>query len=364
MNKLSEAITTGEHALALARQYNLRELLAFTLNDLGTRCYQPLCDFERAKAALGEAASLWRELGNLPMLADSLSGLCSVHVHTGSYEPAMTFSEEAAQISQRIGNLWGQSYSQYKVGQAYWEQGQPDQAIAVMGESIRLSELAGFLSPQITTRAELAIVYGSLGVLNQALAIAQEAMTIAIGRSPLRQAYVMGILAQLYIWAGEPTEAEALLAQGKEDATQESHPLYALTIPLAEVELALSQGHYQRAVAESQTLLARLRQFEMQSQLPRVLYLQGQALLRLGQIELARERLAEAHTVAEAIGSQPMLWQILAALSQLEPDPTQAKHLYQQAQAVVKHVADNLGKPELRLSFLDLAAGQRLCRNS
>jgi DNA-binding SARP family transcriptional activator/tetratricopeptide (TPR) repeat protein len=355
MNKLPEAITAGEHALALAHQYNLREPLAFTLNDLGTRCYQPLCDFERAKAALHEAASLWRELGNLPMLADSLSGLCSVHVHTGSYEQAITFSEEAFQISQTIGNVWGQSYSRYKVGQAYWERGQPAQAIAVMAESIRLSQLAGFLSPQITTRAELAVVYGSLGALNQALEIAQEALTITIERSPLRQAYVMGILAQLYIWAGEPTEAEALLAQGKEDATQESHPHYALTIPLAEVELALSQGNYQKAVAESYTLLARLRQFDMQSQIPRVLYLQGQALLRLGQIELACERLAEAHTVAEAIGSQPMLWQILATLSRLEPDSAKANQLRQQAQELVKRIADNVGTPELRLSFLNLA---------
>lgn len=358
MNKLSEAIIAGEHALALARQYNLREPLAFTLNDLGTRCYQPLCDFERAKATLHEAASLWRELGNLPMLADSLSGLCSVHVLTGSYEQAITFSEEAIHISQTIGNLWGQSYSRYKVGQAYWERGQPAQAIAVMAESIRLSQLAGFLSPQIITRAELATVYGSLGDLNQALGIAQEAMTIAIGRSPLRQAYVIGILAQLYIWAGEPTEAEALLAQGKEDSTQESHPHYALTIPLAEVELALSQGHYRKAVTESQTLLDRLRQFDMQSQIPKTLYLQGQALLRLNQVELARERLAEAHTVAEAIGSQPMLWQILASLSQLEPDPVRAEQLHQQAQAVVKHIANNLDQPELRLSFLNVAAEQ------
>jgi tetratricopeptide (TPR) repeat protein len=230
----------------------------------------------------------------------------------------------------------------------------------MMAESIRLSQVAGFLSPQITTRAELAAVYGSLGAFDQALEIAYEAMTIAIGRSPLRQAYVMGILAQLYIWAGEPTEAEALLAQGKEDSTQESHPHYALTIPLAEVELALSQGHYQKAVAESDTLLACLRQFGMQSQLPKTLYLQGQALLKLGQLELACERLAEAYLVAEAIGSQPMLWQILAALSQLESDPSQAKRLHQQAQAVVKQIADNLGNPELQASFLGLAEVQEV----
>jgi ATP/maltotriose-dependent transcriptional regulator MalT len=294
------------------------------------------------------------------MLADSLSGLCSVHVLTGNYEQAITFSEEAIQISQTIGNLWGQSYSRYKVGQAYWERGQPAQAIAVMAESIRLSQLAGFLSPQITTRAELAAIYGSLGAFNQALEIAYEAMTIAIGRSPLRQAYVMGILAQLYIWSGAPAEAEALLAQGKEAFTQESHPHYALTIPLAEIELALSQGHYQKAVAESYILLARLRQFDMQSQIPRALYLQGQALLRLGQVELARERLAEARTVAEAIGSQPMLWQILATLSQLEPDSSKANHLRHQAQEGVKHLADNVGNPELRRSFLDLAEVQEL----
>jgi hypothetical protein len=53
-----------------------------------------------------------------------------------------------------------------------------------------------------------------------------------------------------------------------------------------------------------------------------------------------------------------MLWPILFALGQLEPDPAKAKQLHQQAQEVVKYITANLGDPELRLPFLNLAEVQ------
>jgi predicted ATPase/DNA-binding SARP family transcriptional activator len=360
MSQLGQAIASGERSLALARRLNLREQVAFTLNNLGTRCYQAVCDFERAKAALAEAVQLWRELDNRPMLADSLTGLGSVHVYTGEYEQAIAFSEEASQISQAIGNLWGQSYSRYKVGWAYWERGEPDQAIAVMVESIRLSELAGFLGPQVITRADLAALYGSLGALERGLETAQAALAIATGQMPLRHFYVMGILAQLYLWSDHPAEAEALVAQGQQAPDREAFPLYAFTIPIAGIELALRQGHYQQVATESNRLLSQLRQSGMQSQIPKVLYWQGQALLALGQAKAAYESLAKARAAAEAIGSQAILWQILAMLSQLETNPAEAERRHRQAHVIVKEIAGKVNDPELRTSFLRLPQVQAI----
>jgi hypothetical protein len=165
---------------------------------------------------------------------------------------------------------------------------------------------------------------------------------------------VLGILAQLYLWSNRPAEAEALIAQSKKDSNRESFPLYTLTIPLAEVELALRQGDYQRTLAESNSLIAQLRQYGMRSQIPKALYLQGQALLGLGQVEMARERLSQALAEAEIIGSRWMLWPILLALSSLTFEPGEAEHLYKQAQDTLKYIISHIADSELRASFVAL----------
>ncbi len=77
-------------------------------------------------------------------------------------------------------------------------------------------------------------------------------------------------------------------------------------------------------------------------------------LAGLGQDQLARDRLLEAHSAAEAIGSRRALWPILCALSQLEADPTEAERLRQQAVTIVEYIADHISTPELHASFLEL----------
>jgi hypothetical protein len=88
--------------------------------------------------------------------------------------------------------------------------------------------------------------------------------------------------------------------------------------------------------------------------LPRTLYLQGQAWLGLKEREAARACWSEARDEAEAIGSRWMLWQILAALAQVECDPVQATELRRQAQAVVESISSHIRDLELRASFFNL----------
>jgi hypothetical protein len=49
-----------------------------------------------------------------------------------------------------------------------------------------------------------------------------------------------------------------------------------------------------------------------------------------------------------------MLWQILFALSRLEPDPAEAERMRKLAQEIVEYIAGNVGDTELRASFLGL----------
>ena len=119
-NRMSQAIDSGERALALAR-------------------------------------------------ADSLRAAAHLYVCVAEYDQALTVSEEAFQINQSIDNLWGQSHSRYKIGYAYWDCGQAEQAIFMMEDAIGLSELAGFTVPQVVTRADLAAVYADLGAIERSL---------------------------------------------------------------------------------------------------------------------------------------------------------------------------------------------------
>jgi tetratricopeptide (TPR) repeat protein len=351
-NRLSQAIDYGERSLALARRHELRQQSARTLNDLGGLVYLYSGRISQAKAALQEAGDLWRSLGNTPMLADSLSGSCIAHVYTGEYERAMALSEEAFQISQAIENRWGESYSRWTIGDAFRARGQYSRAIEVSEECIRLGELAGFLAPQTYTRTRLAAVYGDLGALERGIRLAQLALSLARRHLRVHCTLVLGVLAHLHVLNGDLPQAESAIAGGKKEALDESWAVFYLPVVRAEAELALRREEYERAVAATDDLLARLRQYGMRSGLPEALYLQGKALLGLGQNETARVRLLKARLIAEEIGERRILWRILGALSQLEGDRTEAESLRKGSREIVQYIADHIYQDTLRASFL------------
>jgi tetratricopeptide (TPR) repeat protein len=353
-NRLVQAIEYGERSLALAREHNLREQMAQTLNDLGSICYIYSGRIQRAKEVLHEASLLWRELGNLPMLADSLASSAVAHVFAGEFDQAIAFSEEAYQIGHSIDNLWAQSYSRWKVGRAYWERGEWGQAISVMEESIRLGELAGFPPPQANTRAELAALYGDLGAVERGLETARLALSVAETQNPVQRSFTLSILTCLQLLNGDVADAKATIEEAKNDLYRNSGRGFFDTVTIAEAELGLKLGDFRQALAATDALLTDLRQYGMRVHKAYALYLQGQALWGLGQEEAARDRFLEARAEAEAIGSRRTLWRILYALSQLEAEPMEAERLRQGARRVIEYIADHIGQVELRESFLYL----------
>jgi tetratricopeptide (TPR) repeat protein len=202
------------------------------------------------------------------------------------------------------------------------------------------------------TRTDLATVYGDLGAFDRGFETARLALTVAETKLPVLRICVLAAVAHLQLWQGNLAEAEAAIDQGKNDPLRKTMPSYVVRIILAESELALRQNEYERAMIAADTLLTSFSQFE--ADIPKALYLQGQALLDLGQDETARECLLEARTKAESIGSQRMLWQILAMLATIETDPAEAKRLRQQARNIVEHIAGQIPTAELRTSFLNL----------
>jgi MalT-like TPR region len=363
-NRAPEAVNYGEQSLALARQFDLREQLAFTLNDLSYP-YTSSGRTEQAVAVAAEARDLWRELDNQPMLADSLGTLAWNEFARGEFDLVLEYGDQALRLSQDIGSLWGQSFSQVFVGHVYWERGEPDRAIQIMSECIRLAEQAGFGVPQFGTRADLGWVYASLGAVESGLELVRVALRSA-DIPHLFGPWVFAVLARIQLLAGDVTAAEEAVTQAhaktRPDYLGNLPPAISSGLASAEIELALAQHEHARAAALADQLIHFLEVGRLCAGLPEAHYLKAQAQLRQGEREQASAGLVEARAAAEAIGSRRMLWQILFALSQIEAqsgESAKAQALRSQAREIVAYLADHT-PPELRAVFLKLSKIQVL----
>ena len=351
-NQLGQAIDAGERSLALARELDLHEQTAQTLNDLGSFIYLYSGRLDQAKVALEEAGKLWEMQGNKPMLADSLSGSSIAHTYAGDFAQAIALSEQAAKVSHEIGNVWGQSYSKWTLGDVYREQGDYGRAIAVSETCIQLAEQAGFLAAQTYTRMRLARIYADLGALDHAMALARAALALARTHLSSHVSHGLGILAGVEIACGSLAEAQRSIDEAQHDPYRESWAVFHLPVLAAGVQLALARGEHRRGLAAAEDLLLHLREYGMRSGLPEALYLQARALMGLGQPEDGRDRLLEARIEAEAIGSRRILWRVLEALGQLEGDAGRAEELHREALQVIDYIAEHIDREDLRATFL------------
>jgi class 3 adenylate cyclase/tetratricopeptide (TPR) repeat protein len=351
---LREAVEVGERSLALAREVNARQQMAFTLNDLW-RPYAAIGDLRRSRASLEEAETLWRELGILPMLTENRASLASLFRMAGDDRQALALAEEAVRIAEEIGNLWGQSYGLLNVYGIYRDRGDVGKAMATMESSIAIAERGGFIPPLGTTRADLASVLAYLGAFDRAHAVLRIALQVAEER-PITLPRVMGAKAELHLLAGELDEAEA--AVGDTEFERLPEPLRSTEsfhMALVRGRIAVARGEHAQAVEIAETVLERLRSWEIRPFVAEALLLKGRSLAASGNADDAERVLAEARTHAERLEHRLVLWEVLRELSQIAAargDAEQAAGLRSEARGIVERIADGLDDEGLRSSFL------------
>jgi tetratricopeptide (TPR) repeat protein len=348
----------GEQSLAIARELNLQEQLAFTLNDL-VYAYNPLLRMPETLSALEESRRLWQELDNRPMLSNNLANSSIINFQLGDYDRAIAYADEAHQLSQSIGNLWGQANSRFQIGHVYFERGQIDQAIAMMAEATQLGEPVGHPFAFISAQSDLGWVYGSLGQIDKGLELAQAALKHADELSPeLAKPWVLGNLARLHLLNHDLEAAAEAVQAGAQLMRVESLQLLApILVPLAEGEFHFAHGDYEQALTTLDNLVDWLHRGQWQPFISDALYIKGQILLAQRQIDQAFSVLSEARAQAEALGSRRTLWPILLSLSEIEAkrNSVEADLLRQQAQAIIDYIAGEIGDPALRTAFSRLA---------
>ncbi|HLF27558.1 MAG TPA: hypothetical protein VJG32_14585 [Anaerolineae bacterium] len=355
-DQMVEAQAWGEQALAIAREFNLRELTAYSLHDLSS-VYLVNGQFEPAMTAMLEAQQLWRELGILNMLADNLASYAELHVMTGQYDRAIALSREALQISQTIGNLWNQSYSWYMIDLAYLDRGEIGSAIEVAEECLRLAQQAGFVPGVLQSVLDLTLIYGYLGAVHLGYEVAERSRGWAQGM-PMAGLLESVMIARLHLFSGRLADAQAVFGEAQRGIDARSLSAYLSWFTgLVEGELALAAGDYARVLSLTDEAIPFLRQARIRLFFPDVLYTRGKALLGLARTDEAHAAFQEARVEAEAIGSRRSLWSILAALSEIEArrgNQAEAQQLRWQARDIVEFIAEHVGSPELRTSFLNL----------
>ncbi|HEX2422610.1 MAG TPA: hypothetical protein VHN56_05620, partial [Actinomycetota bacterium] len=346
-----EAMEAGERSLALARELDARERVAFTLTDIW-RPYTANGDLAAARKSLEEARSIWRGVDNPPMLCETLASSATLSRLTGNDEEALALGREGRSVAESIGNLWGQAHATMSFFEVYLDRGEVGTAIDLMDEAIDMGERAGFLAPLVRTRSTLAVTYAYLGDPERARATSRIALDVATDRLPSARAWALASIAEIHLFAGELDEADAALAESNVELSAE--PLrseVSVLVPLLRGRGADARADHERAIEIADDVLDRLDRAGIRPFTEEAMLLKGTALAAAGSTREAERALREARSGAEDLGHRRILWEILAKLGRIVGDEERAE-LEEEARGIVQTIADTLDG-DLRASFVD-----------
>ena len=360
--RLDEALQHGETALALAREVNEPESLAFVLNDL-CRLYTCRGEFEKAHVVIREARELWRSLGNQVMLVDNLGSEGEAYINAGEFEKALEVLNEALPVSDKIENLWGQSYIRMLIAFAHVESGQLGSAIQFAGAGVTFGAKAGLIASH-SINSELAWMYAYCGAFETGFTLIEQTLQDVEEKQPDWISFPRAAKVRMHLLQGDLQSAEG---------TAGNVPLQPITIPyarftifvcLANIELAVAKGEYEYALTLSNELLDEVIPLT-RVDVPEALRWKGITLIGLDRYDEAHQVLTEACSLADEMCANLQLWLILANLAELNEvlgKPEEARKNRGKARKIVEGIAQSLHEIGLRDSFLEQPQVRKLMR--
>ncbi|HLF37893.1 MAG TPA: adenylate/guanylate cyclase domain-containing protein [Anaerolineales bacterium] len=356
LGEMSSALEFGKRSLAIAEEFNLKDQLAFTLNDL-TLSLLTLGQVDRAQEVNQRARALWKELGNLPMLADNYSTWSFGALWLGEFEQAVVEAEEAYRITKSIDNTWGQATSRLWIGLAYLEQGRFEAALEVQRDGLRLALEAEVPPAVMFMGAFLGMSYGVIGSLPDGFAALKEALQVDPTQFLSFACMPRSVLARLHLWNGDIPQARLAMQSSYEGFKPVGSMHAADQVLITDAEIELAAGDSSKAIERIDQMLSLARAAGRRLYLPEALLLRGRALLAQSALTQAGENLQEAHQWADQLGSRRVLWQILLEQSRLAAksgDPDRAEQLRAAAGQAVIQLTASISNPDLRRSFAAL----------
>ncbi|HSH03419.1 MAG TPA: hypothetical protein VLL52_12935 [Anaerolineae bacterium] len=210
--KLNLAQAYGERALTLARQHQLTQQLAITLNDLAN-VYTSQQKVTQGLQLLTEATTLFRQQGNIPLLIDNLGNIGFLQYYIGDYPATAHTVTDILNLSQQTNNIWGFAYAYWIQCQLLATLGQFAPAITATHQALHYSQQGGITLPQVVLPAELAALYAFLGAYDQAQNQLTQAEQIATQQAPYLLPRIYLQYAYIHLWQQDYDQLATRLQQ-------------------------------------------------------------------------------------------------------------------------------------------------------
>ena len=354
-----KAIEFGERSLEIARQYDLKEQLAFTLQDLA-RAYVAVERFPEAKVAVDGAREYWRATGNMAMLADNLFNAAGISYFQLDFDGAWDFVQEGLEISRSIGSVHLEVIALADSVQYHMNRGEIGRALGATEEGLeKLNEIVGSDFIKAYLHAITATVYGLIGMGDAAI---EKALLATDLIDPRRRWTFNPPLALGYTLTGQLAEAEETLQTLYRQPRLESKrhlDYFGIITPMADIvrgELLLAKKEYQHILDYNLDAHGQNGNMPASIILPDLLRIKGQALAALDRTGEAQETLVKALKMAEARGTRLTIWRTLFELSEvarLENRDEDCDQLLQRSREVIEYIADRCVREEVRDGFLN-----------
>jgi DNA-binding SARP family transcriptional activator len=348
-----QAVDYGQQALALARELGLKELMGLVLNNL---CWPIGAQkhIEQSRAALREAQAIWRELGNLPRLAEASRFMLIFHYIAGDHRHTLVDAPKLAELGASFGSRLDEVESYLWLVSAHIRQGRFAQALDCLDRYGDYADSLGHPNEKHGHQWGRIRLYLAVGALEQAERWADELFTQRESAPPIFITTYFVEIARVKIALGKLDEGRAILDELLKNLPFDAGWSYTIIdIAMCYGELNLALGKPEEPFAGLEERVWPYREAGFGHLLADERWLRGRAALALGQFDAAREALLKAREAAEAQEERAILWKILSALSEAERtcgNAGEADRLRDQAQTLVEDIAAHAG--ELRDAFL------------
>lgn len=343
--------TYGLRALALARELELRELLAYVLNDLGAHVYSGTGQNARAIALLTEALELWRALNNIPMLVDNLNNLANLYQFKGDYPQALAFAQEGYLLARAIGNAWGLGYNRVVRAFIHFNQGECDAAQVVFAEAQAFGQQGGLMFAVVFPGLFLGILAWQLAAPAFGLPRLAPAIAQAEAHLPVALADLYAVRSALEWQTGDQVAAATSLALSRAQTWERGPAIWGFGVQLIKCDWAWHHQEYADLAQLGAQLTRQFQQVQVTMFLLEALRYQALGLRGLGQtaaaLAVAQQGLAYPHL-------RRTYWQTLLLLADLEAelgDLAAAAQHRAAAQAEVAYLLEHLHEPTLRVAL-------------
>jgi DNA-binding SARP family transcriptional activator len=346
----------GQASLSLARELGLKEQMGSVLIHL----WMPAVAQNQLGAAFDanhEAEAVWRELGNLPKLAETYEMRQFLHLIAAQHEERLAASAELHRLGLTTGNQSSQCNALTNMCDVHRLQGRFAEAFTAINAAMatfKFRENPLWRQSECYFRMDLYLAAGAMDLAEQ---FANQMYAMQDHLMPMFQSAFLNSVAHVKIACGKLSEGEAILDQALKLCSPDniwSHN--AIWIAINDTYLQLALGSPERAFRRLEERVQGYRQAGFLCNLAEELWLRGRVRLALGEIKEAKEILMEAKTIAEEKQERIFLWQILATLGDLEElrgDEAEAEKRRKQACEIIEYIVEHAGDEEdLRASFL------------